>query len=237
MLTLRRRRGVEILDDADIDPAIMIRAMQDVERANKIFGGAGAAIHEITAALASLPKCATLLDVGTGAADIPARAKAFAREHGTTLKTIGFDVSPALLKHFRTRNDAVVAGDALELPFDDRSVDIVTCSQVLHHFLERDARRLVTEMNRVARTCVVISDLRRSIVAAGGLWMASFLLNFHPVSRHDGVVSVMRGFTTDELTGIVLSAIGKKPVVHRRRGFRITTSWKPVHTRNEYTPD
>jgi SAM-dependent methyltransferase len=230
MLTLCRRRGVEILDDADTDPATLIRSMQDVERANRIFGGAGAAMREIASALASLPKCATLLDVGTGTADIPARAKVFAREHGTTLKTIGFDVSPALLKHFRNRNDSVVVGDALKLPFNDASVDIVTCSQVLHHFLEHDARLLVTEMNRVARTCVVISDLRRSIVAAGGLWMASFLLNFHPVSRHDGVVSVMRGFTTDELAGIVMSALGKKPVVHRRRGFRITTSWKPVHT-------
>lgn len=230
MLALRRRRGVEILDDADIDPATMIRSMQDVERANKIFGGADAAMHEITGALASLPKCATLLDVGTGTADIPARAKAFARQRGTTLKTIGFDVSAALLEHFRDRSDSVVVGDALKLPFDDSSVDIVICSQVLHHFRERDARTLVTEMNRVARACVVISDLRRSVVAAGGLWLASFLLNFHPVSRHDGVVSVMRGFTPDELAGIVMSATERKPVVHRRRGFRITTSWKPVHT-------
>jgi len=228
---LKRRRGIEILDDENVDPKVMIRSMHDVERANKIFGGANAALHEIEATLATLPKCATLLDVGTGTADIPALARPLARKHEITMKTIGFDVSPALLEHFRNRHDSVVLGDALRLPFSDASVDIVTCSQVLHHFRDADAQRLIIEMNRVARSCVVISDLRRSIVAAGGLWLASFVLKFHPVSRHDGVVSVMRGFTPHELGKLVSSAIGKNPAVNRRRGFRITTSWKPVHAR------
>jgi hypothetical protein len=87
---------------------------------------------------------------------------------------------------------------------------------------------LVKEMNRVARTRVVISDLRRSVVAASGLWVGSFLLGFHPVSRHDGVVSVMRGFLPYELEEIVTRATGHRPIASRRLGFRLTTSWAPV---------
>jgi hypothetical protein len=82
-------------------------------------------------------------------------------------------------------------------------------------------------MNRVARHRVVISDLRRSVVAATGLWVGSFLLGFHPVSRHDGVVSVMRGFVPSELAEIVSNATGQRPVITRRLGFRLTTSWTP----------
>jgi hypothetical protein len=74
---------------------------------------------------------------------------------------------------------------------------------------------------------VIISDLRRSWIAAGGIWLMSFPLGFHAVSRHDGVVSVMRGFTGEELANTVRRAVGCAPVVHRRRGFRITTSWTP----------
>lgn len=74
---------------------------------------------------------------------------------------------------------------------------------------------------------VVISDLRRSVVAAAGLWLGSFPLRFHPVSRHDGVVSVMRGFTREELSDIVETAIGHRPEVRRRLGYRLTTSWAP----------
>jgi ubiquinone/menaquinone biosynthesis C-methylase UbiE len=121
-----------------------------------------------------------------------------------------------------------VRGDALALPFRDKSVDVVICSQVLHHFPEPEARKLISEMNRVARVRVVISDLRRSIVAAGALWVASFVLKFHSVSRHDGVVSIMRGFLPRELADLVASATGERPRVRRRRNFRVTASWRPV---------
>ena len=228
MFSLARQRGIEILDDPNVDPAVVTRSMRDVERANRLFGGADAALSEIRDTISELPKCARLLDVGTGTADIPAGARKLAADNGIKLTTVGFDISRVLLERNRKRNDSVVLGDALALPFRDSSMDVVTCSQVLHHFQDADAKKLITEMNRVARTRVVISDLRRSVFAAGGLWLASFLLRFHPVSRHDGVVSVMRGFVSRELSDLVVSAIGQKPVVKHRRGFRVTTSWKPL---------
>ena len=202
--------------------------MADVERSNFLLGGLRAALAELQPAFAEVSKCATLLDVGTGTADIPAAARGAAARRGVTLRTIGFDISPVLVERHRSRNDYVVRGNALTLPFADDSVDIVMCSQVLHHFHEEDARQLISEMNRVARARVVISDLRRSYVAVGGLWVASFILNFHSVSRHDGVVSIMRGFLPEELSDLVKSVTGKKEVVHRRRTFRVTTSWKPA---------
>jgi ubiquinone/menaquinone biosynthesis C-methylase UbiE len=202
--------------------------MEDVERANRLFGGANAALSEISDTIDELPRRARLLDVGTGTGDIPAGARKLAAGSGISLTTIGFDISEILLEKNRERNDSVVLGDALALPFRDSSIDVVTCSQVLHHFQDDDAKTLIMEMNRVARGRVVISDLRRSVFAAGGLWLASFVLGFHPVSRHDGVVSVMRGFVSRELSDLVVSAIGQKPVVKHRRGFRVTTSWKPL---------
>ena len=227
LLTPRRRRGVELLDDPAVAPEIATRSMMDVERANVVFGGLRAALEEMKPALGEIPRCATLLDVGTGAADIPAAARAIAARRGVTLNTIGFDFSEPLLRTHRDRHTDVVRGDALRLPFRDKSIDIVMCSQVLHHFREPDAMLLIAEMNRVARVRVVISDIRRSWFAAGGLWVASFLLGFHSVSRHDGVVSVMRGFIPRELSALVTSATGQRPEVKRHLGFRVTTSWKP----------
>lgn len=227
LLTPRRKRGVELLDDPAVAPELMMRSMMDVERANLFFGGVHAALEELKPALGEVPRCATLLDVGTGTADIPAAMRSLAEKHGVTLRTIGFDCSEALLYRHRDRHSSVVRGDALRLPFRDKSADIVMCSQVLHHFREPEAMQLISEMNRVARARVVISDLRRSWIAAGGLWVASFLLGFHSVSRHDGVVSVMRGFVPQELSALVASATGQRARVNRHLGFRVTTSWKP----------
>ena len=227
LLSQTRRRGVEILDDPDVDPAVMKRAMRDVERANIVFGGRRAAIAELTPPLSNTRGSALLLDVGTGRGDIPAAAKRVAQSNGLKLRTIGLDLSAPLVSSQCHGTDWVIRGNALSLPLRDSSVDIVLASQILHHFPEDDAVAFVRELNRVARSRVVISDLRRSLIAAGGFWLGSFALRFHPVTRHDGVVSVMRGFTPSELASIVERATGQRPIVTRRLGFRLTTSWTP----------
>ena len=229
LLTPARRRGVEILDSPDIDPAIVTRSLADVARANALFGGISSAIDEIKDALKEMESTGTLLDVGTGLGDIPCRARDIARKNGIELTTFGLDAACALATASRSAVSFAVCGDALRLPFADNSIDIVMCSQVLHHFSGLDAVKLLREMNRVARMRVIVSDLRRSWIAAAGLWLVSFPLRFHAVSRHDGVVSVMRGFTPSELVDTVHEAVARKPRARRRRGFRITTSWSPVH--------
>lgn len=227
MLTPARRESTEILDGGGLDPSTVRRSMSDVARANALFGGASALLAELEPALRDLPPTATLLDVGTGLGDIPARARERARAHGVDLRTVGVDVAPELAAASARRVDAAVCADALRLPFADSSVDVVTCSQVLHHFPGASGAGPLREMNRVARARVVVSDLRRSWTAAGGLWVASFPLLFHPISRHDGVVSVLRGFTPDELSRLVEESIGVATSVRRRYAFRVTTSWAP----------
>ena len=78
MLSPRRRRGVELLDDPAVSPEIMTRSMSDVERSNTLFGGMHAALAEIEPVLGEVPQRATLLDVGTGTADIPVAARTLA---------------------------------------------------------------------------------------------------------------------------------------------------------------
>ena len=224
-----RKRGVEILDLPDVDPKLVTRSLADVARSNALFGGLSSALDELKEAFGNLPRCATLLDVGTGLGDIPSRARELARQNGVDLTTIGLDSALELTRASRQAVSFAVCGDALRLPFADRSIDIVMCSQVLHHFADADAVTLLREMDRVARVRVVVSDLRRSWIAAAGLWLVSFPLRFHAVSRHDGVVSVLRGFTPEELVDTVTDAVARKPVVHLRPGFRITASWNPAH--------
>jgi len=229
ILTPERRKGAEILDSPDVDPYLVTRSLADVARANFWFGGTSSALDELKEGLKEVPRAATLLDVGTGLGDIPSRARKEARRAGVELTTIGLDSAPELALASRTSVDFSVCGDALLLPFADKSIDIVMCSQVLHHFAGTDARAMLREMDRVARVRVIVSDIHRSWIAAIGLWLASFPLGFHAVSRHDGVVSVMKGFTPDELADTVQEAVARRPVAHRRRAFRVTTSWAPVH--------
>lgn len=225
-LTPARRRGVEVLDDPATADDVRERAMRDVAKSNALFGGTRSVERAVDGLLPSIPEPSLLLDVGTGTGDIPARLAA--RHPGVV--TVGLDVSVALLRKARTRLDGVVAGSVLELPLRDGSVDVVVCSQLLHHFEHADAVRVVREAQRVSRGWIVIADIRRSRLAAAAFWMASAALRFHPVTRHDGVVSVMRGFTAADLREIVRQATGVDPRIERSMFWRLAAVWRKSPT-------
>ncbi len=229
-LTPARRRGHEILDDPSLDPALAERSLHDVALANRFFGGRRAVLREVEAVLESVPATSSLslLDIGTGLGDIPLAASRAAAQLGHRLQTIGLELAPALARAAQQSCDTTLAADALALPLRDGSVDLVTCSQVLHHFEEPAATQLLRECTRVARVAVIIGDLRRSWLAVAGLWASSFALRFHPVSRHDGIVSILRGFTEDELRALATRATGITPQVRHALGWRVTARWQPT---------
>jgi SAM-dependent methyltransferase len=224
-----RQRGEEYLEAPNVDPRLVRRSLRDVTVANRLFGGTHAVLAEVDDLLVPDAAPVSLLDVGAGLADIPAALRRLAEHRGVPLTTFVLDESATLVEASSPRAEGAVRADARALPFARASVDIVTCSQVLHHFPQADAMAILREMHRVARRRVVVSDLRRSWIAAAGLWLASYPLRFHPVSRHDGVVSVLRGFSAHELSGLVQSATGIAPRVHRHAGYRITAAWAPQH--------
>ncbi|GAC1689357.1 MAG: hypothetical protein NVS9B3_07900 [Gemmatimonadaceae bacterium] len=234
VLTPRRRMRYEVLDDPRTSPGLRKRSLDDVACANAVFGGRRAVLVEldrVLATLASDTRHLSLLDVGPGTGDIPCAAREAARRRGLVLDVIGIDGALAAAAACRARGIHPACGDARRLPLGDASVDVVTCSQVLHHFSDDDAPSVLRELDRVARRVVIVSDIRRSWLAAAGIWLASFPLHFHPVSRHDAVVSVLRGFTAGELRAQLRSALGADADVRSRPGFRVTASWTPTRSR------
>ncbi len=238
-LTPARRRGIEILDDPSQNVALAVRSLRDIALSNRLFGGQRAVLRELAPLLQhqrvrqraeGTDTTYTLLDVGTGLGDIPLAAVARAAQLGVCLWTIGLERDPSVAAAASRHCTVALSGDALHLPFADRSVNVITVSQVLHHFESPAAEALLRECSRVARDAVIIHDLRRSWLAVIGLWSVSFLLGFHAVSRNDGVVSILRGYTVDELRSIVQRATGHAASVRRAMGWRITATWHISHS-------
>ena len=98
-----------------------------------------------------LPEGSSILDVGTGNGTmfVPLAAR-----H----RLVGIDTSPDLLRRHVDRARVAMAS-VLELPFADRSFDLVICSCLLHHVDDR--ARAVREMARVARRAVDLIEPNR----------------------------------------------------------------------------
>ena len=76
-----------------------------------------------------------------------------------SLQLTGFDVSPAasLLAARRNPGASFAAASIFELPFADRSFDVVGCFEVLEHQPDASPKAALREMARVARRAVVLS--------------------------------------------------------------------------------
>src|SRR5262245_26286708 len=97
ILTPLRSSATEILDDPTVDRLVRRQSQNDVARSNRILGGLRAVLVEIGAVLRELGREATLLDVGTGIADIPTAATRLAKRSGVRLVATGVDVAHSLL--------------------------------------------------------------------------------------------------------------------------------------------
>jgi hypothetical protein len=220
----------EVLDAADVDAALVSRSHEDIARSNALFGGTAAVVSRVRAIATRLPTSPTVVDVGAGTGDILDAVCDALRSTGRRPRPIAIDTARSLAPAVRRRGSHFICGSILALPLATASVDLVLTAQTAHHFTSTQLPVVISELNRVARHAVLISDLRRSWVAAAGLWLSSFPLGFHPVSRHDGVVSVLRGFTPPELRGFVQTATGIAPDVRSHLGWRVTADWQPQHT-------
>ena len=219
--------GVELLDDPRADPALVRRALADIARTNRLFGGTHAVIATLERHFRAAPQRPwTLLDVGTGQGDIPLAAAQAARRHGIDLRLVGVERIPAAARVAREQGLAAVLADGGSLPFAPKSVDVVIASQVLHHFPRDAAARWISAFDRIARRAVVLADLHRSPLAMAGWWLASFPLGLHRVTRHDGVVSLQRGYTRAEFAALC-EAGGVRATVRYRPIARLVADWVP----------
>jgi ubiquinone/menaquinone biosynthesis C-methylase UbiE len=198
----------ELLDDEDAGTlAEWAGNFRDLARINAWLGGVRATTREIER-LAVTPR--TILDVGTGGADMPVAVLDHLRARGVAATCVALDRSPRALaaaaQRVRGRADiSLVRGDATALPYADTSFDLVTCNLALHHFDPPDAVRALREMARVGRD-VILNDLRRSPV---GWLLARTIFPLFTRNRftlHDGPLSVRRAYSPSEASALAADA-------------------------------
>jgi SAM-dependent methyltransferase len=220
---VKRAAGQLELMDRPVDaPEELEQNLADIEFANRWLGGIVPIRREVRRTRAR-----TILDVGSGSADIPYALVRDGRRRGVDVRVTCLDHSDAMIAIARRRtggDDALtfVRGEGEHLPFDDGAFDVVTCALALHHFEPPAARELLREMRRVARVTPIVGDLRRSYLAFAGTWLYAHVTTCNRLTRHDAPLSVRRAYVPAEALTLAREAGWRSPRVLTERFFRMT---------------
>lgn len=217
-------RADERLDEPEHDPRVLADSLRDLASVNRWLGGTRAVL---TALRSVLPAGGSLLDVGTGAGDIPRALARLARRRGEPARIVGCDlhaqtvaIAAAWCAPFPEIR--IVRGDALALPFPDRAFDVALLSLTFHHFDDDAQIVALRELARVARRAIVVNELERSWPNyIGARLLAATLWRGNRLTRHDGPLSVLRSFTADELLARARAAGLASPRVARGFFYRL----------------
>lgn len=214
----------ELLDLPVVDTDALRGNLADLARVNRLLGGSRLTERALTRLTAGCAPGATvrLIDVGTGAADIPAALLGWAARRGLLLQVVGVDRSLGILRLAQSMAPGVglVAGDGYRLPLQDGAVDIAHCSLVLHHFDPPDAVSILAEMARVARLGVIVNDLVRTRLGLAGAWLFGHLATTNSLTRHDAPLSAQRAYTVTEMTDLLSAAGLRVTAIDRALGYR-----------------
>lgn len=201
-----RLTGVrERMEDSECDRRKLRNTYVQFRAVNALVAGWGQIYRRLLRPAAGRRRT-TVLDIGFGGGDIPARLARWAARDGLELEITAIDTDPRALAFVRQQPVAKVLR---AIAFRQESVagllgrgerfDAVVSNHLLHHLEELEIERLCDRTRRLARRLVVHSDIVRSDLAwlgfaalTGPFFHRSFIVA-------DGLTSIRRSFTLSEL--------------------------------------
>lgn len=230
----------EQMDDFSIADERLARALRELRHVNSYLGGWRALQRELAPAVRRREGGSlTVLDIGTGLADLPERLVRWGADRGVALTVTAIDANPATVAfaeesldqrlngRLRERIDLRVAGVFNFEPPHDGGFDVVVASSLLHHFYADDAVRVLRVMDRMAAMGLIVNDLHRHLLAYSAIQGIARLLPVSEMFRHDGPASVRRGFTPRELCDLAEKAGLQRYRVRRYWAYRLILSTLP----------
>ncbi|WNQ13856.1 methyltransferase domain-containing protein [Paenibacillus aurantius] len=219
----RRAEQPELMDDLRAGGPELEEALVHLRRLNRIFHAAGPLLYGVDRLWreAGKPARLTVLDAGCGSGEGNRRVLQWADSRGVDVRVTLVDRSEeacteaARLFRYEPRVQ-VRQGDLFGLSL--READIVTAGQVFHHFGQEELPAAARALAEASTIGTVIHDIHRHWIAWCAVWLTARLVSRNRYIRHDGPLSVHKGFREGDW----------KKVGDELAGYRLTCSWRPL---------
>ena len=151
-MLLKKYSKPEMMDDFSIQDERIDLALRELRLINYFLGGNNGSKRGISKLISDdSDKRILLLDAGSGASDVLDDLKKKYR----SVQVISLDRNKRVCSFIKKNSNfkpIVVCADAFNLPFKEKSIDIIHSSLFLHHFDSPNLQKLLTGFNSVAKT-------------------------------------------------------------------------------------
>ncbi|WKB50717.1 methyltransferase domain-containing protein [Eleftheria terrae] len=176
------------------------KVVRDLERLATAFPLGEQLAEHFAARLAPLPgatRTTRILEICAGSGWLSRRLAARLERSGCDFE---ITVSDLCAPRCDVHRIVSCAADATDLPFEDRSFDLLICAQSLHHFAPSALTQVLKEATRVAKV-VSIFDIRRTI--QGLLFLAAISPFYSREFISDGFTSYRRAYSPEEMRFLI----------------------------------
>ncbi|CAM3402839.1 methyltransferase domain-containing protein [Aequorivita lipolytica] len=222
-----RSKQPEIMDDLNFQGAEMKDLLRDLKIVNKWLGGNAITIDGIEKLMQDHSKTEKIiiLDIGCGDGELLRKCADFGKRKNYNFELIGLDFNGNILKFAeeKSSNYPNIKFQKVDIFLDENLIpncDIALCTLVLHHFNNEKIETLLKILIQKTRIGLIVNDLQRSKQAFNLFKMASQLLLKTKTARHDGLVSIARGFKKSELEHISKKIPNQMSVIRWRWAYR-----------------
>jgi ubiquinone/menaquinone biosynthesis C-methylase UbiE len=226
----QRSHRLEHIDTGNYTPEEYEDCIGELQLVNRWMGDA----HSLKTTLfrdveAHSLRSFSVLDVGAGSGELLRVAAVWARETKRQFRGVGLELNERSAESINEESEEFeeisgVRGDALKLPFADAQFDYVICSLFTHHFVDDQVVEIFGEMSRVARRRIFVIDLHRHPIAYLLYTTLGKLVLHNRLLRHDGALSILRSFKSDELLELAQRAGLRDVLIERRFPYRLVLS-------------
>lgn len=220
------------MDDPGLPRDEHEQALIGLSRLNRASGVVGTTYAYLRKyALARPNRLVRVLDVASGAGDIPIGWAKRARCDGIEMQFTTVDASPAAIAYQQQRAaEAAVELNSIEMnclksPLPT-GFDIVTCSLFMHHLDDHQAFRLLQSMQSATEGWLVICDLDRSRMNLALVSLGAHLLTRSHIVHTDASLSVRAAYTCEEFKVLAEQALARPVRIRRSFPCRFVASFE-----------
>jgi 2-polyprenyl-3-methyl-5-hydroxy-6-metoxy-1,4-benzoquinol methylase len=198
-----RINAPELLDSPDMEQSFAIRSYHFMSIVNRYFGGTAIVKSFIKNAAKTRDNAEPLkiLDIGSGACDIPAAICRWANAAQINLEITCIETNPYAIKLAQENikdypNIKLVQEDIFSYQPDEK-YDCATGSLFFHHLADEQILDLINTLRTFGCRSILINDLHRSLLCYAGCLIASLFIRSDV--RHDALLSIRKGFKPAQL--------------------------------------